>query len=180
MKKLLLHSCCAPCSSSVLEQLVSQFAVTVYYYNPNIYPPNEYFKRLAEQKKLLHYASFGQTVKLLEGTYNPNVFTTAVESLKTEPEGGTRCAKCFKLRLKETAKMCENLSIDCFATTLSVSPHKNANAINEIGLKVSKQTNISYLACNFSEKNGFKRSAELAQKYNLYRQNYCGCIYSKK
>lgn len=176
MKKMLLHSCCGPCSSSVLERLICDYDVTVVYYNPNIYPQEEYEKRKAEQIKLLNLAY--PNVKFLDCDYNQKEYFDFVCGLENEKEGGARCTKCFELRLSFTAKKAKELDFDCFTTTLSVSPYKNSKLLNEIGNKLSSQIGIEYIEADFKKKNGYLRSIELSKKYNIYRQHYCGCKFS--
>ena len=166
---LLLHSCCAPCSSYVIEYLADYFDITVFYYNPNIQPKEEYEKRKAEQIRLLGLLD----IKFSDCDYDGESFENAVIGLEAEPEGGKRCTVCFELRLMKTAQMAQDF--DYFATTLTVSPHKNAPLINEIGERVG---GAKYLASNFKKKGGYLRSIELAKKYDLYRQDYCGCKYN--
>lgn len=177
---LLLHSCCGPCSSYVLEYLSTYFKITVFYYNPNITELEEYTKRVQEQKKLIEQLPVKNPVKFIEGKYEPNKFFELSKGLEHLKEGGARCIKCYHLRLEETAKQASLLHFDYFTTTLSVSPYKKADALNEIGMMLSKKYNIPYLYSNFKKKNGYKRSIELSKKYQLYRQDYCGCIYSKQ
>lgn len=172
-KKLFLHSCCAPCSSYVLAYLTQYFDVTLFYYNPNIIPEEEYFKRLSEQKRLLLEA-YG-SVEFLEGRYEPEEFHRMAAGLEHEPEGGARCFKCYELRLRETARLASQSGYDYFATTLSISPHKNAAKLNEIGERIGTEYGISHLPSDFKKKEGYKQSIELSKKYGLYRQNYCGC-----
>lgn len=176
MQKLLLHSCCGPCSSAVLERLVPDYDVTILYYNPNIQPQEEYQKRKAEQLRLIKEAY--PYVKVLDCDYDAQAFIDKVKGLEKEKEGGARCKECFYLRLEKCANMASSNGFDVFATTLSVSPYKNAELINQIGLELEQKYNIKYLVSDFKKKNGYLRSLELAKKYNLYRQNYCGCIYS--
>ena len=173
--KLLLHSCCGPCSSSVLELLTKYFDVDIYYYNPNIYPLEEYNKRLGVQKELLDKLN----IKLIEGNYDYNSFLSIVKGLENEPEGGLRCRKCIAMRMEDSIKYAKDNNYDYFTTTLSVSPHKNSKMINEIGYSLEEKYNFPYLYSDFKKKNGYKRSIELSKKYNLYRQDYCGCQYSK-
>lgn len=177
---LLLHSCCAPCSTYVLEYLSKYFSITVFFYNPNIHPREEYQKRLDEQKRLIAMFPAINKVNLIEAEYETAVFFEEVEELENEPEGGKRCLKCFELRLKKTAQKAKELNFPYFATTLTVSPHKNARVINEIGQTISKNYSINFLYSDFKKKNGFKRSIALSQQYGLYRQNYCGCIFSNR
>ncbi len=172
-KKLLLHSCCAPCSSYVLAYLTQYFDITVFYYNPNILPEEEYQKRLSEQKRLLKEAYAG--VQLIEGNYEPEVFYEMARGMEQEPEGGARCFRCYELRLRETARMAKENGYDYFATTLSISPHKNAAKLNEIGERIGAEYGIAHLPSDFKKKDGYKQSIELSKKYQLYRQGYCGC-----
>ncbi len=176
---LLLHSCCAPCSSYVLEYLSDYFKIAVLYYNPNIYPNEEYIKRVEEQKKYITEINTKNKVEFIEGNYDTDKFYDLCKGLENEKEGGERCFKCYELRLQETAIIGLNLNFDYFTTTLSISPHKNAEKINEIGESLSKKYAIKYLYSDFKKKNGYKRSTELSRKYNLYRQDYCGCVFSK-
>lgn len=176
---LLLHSCCAPCSSYVIEYLSEYFKITVFYYNPNISPDEEYRYRAKEQKRLIESMQFKNPVDFLEGDYNPDDFFNLCKGLENEPEGGARCAKCFNLRLSKTAEIAKQKSFDYFTTTLTISPLKNAHLINNIGQETAKKHDVQYLVSDFKKKNGYKRSIVLSKEYNLYRQNYCGCIYSK-
>ncbi|MEE1077198.1 MAG: epoxyqueuosine reductase QueH [Acutalibacteraceae bacterium] len=176
---LLLHSCCAPCSSYVIEYLSKYFKITVFYYNPNISPDNEYRYRADEQKRLIESMSLENPVEFLEGEYNPADFFEASKGLEDAPEGGARCAKCFNLRLSKTAEAAQQGNYDYFTTTLTISPLKNAQLINNIGKELSNKYNVPYLLSDFKKKNGYKRSIVLSKEYNLYRQNYCGCIFSK-
>ena len=177
---LLLHACCAPCSTTCLERLADFFKVTIFYYNPNITEKHEYEKRIEEIKKLLTLINPKYEVKLLEGDYNPKVFLDMSKGLETEPERGKRCYKCYELRLKETASIASKLGFNNFCTTLTLSPHKNSDWINEIGERLNKEYESNYLYSDFKKKEGYKRSIELSKKYDLYRQDYCGCIYSKR
>ena len=177
---LLLHSCCAPCSSYCLEYLSNFFKITIFYYNPNITEKEEYLKRVVEQKRLIKELPCKYEIKFLEGNYNPKLFFNLSKGLEREPEKGKRCFKCYELRLQETALIAKKLDFDYFATTLTLSPYKNSNWVNEIGEKLETKYNIKYLYSDFKKKNGYKRSIELSKIYNLYRQDYCGCIYSKK
>lgn len=176
---LLLHSCCAPCSSYVIEYLSKYFKITVFYYNPNISPDNEYRYRADEQKRLIESMSLENPVEFLEGEYNPADFFEVSKGLEDAPEGGARCAKCFNLRLSKTAETAQRGNYDYFTTTLTISPLKNAQLINNIGKELSNKYKVSYLLSDFKKKNGYKRSIVLSKEYNLYRQNYCGCIFSK-
>lgn len=173
--KLLLHSCCGPCSSYVTEYLTKYFDIWIYYYNPNIYPESEYVHRLETQQKFLEITNFGI---ITDSEYNHRTFTDAVKGYEKEPEGGKRCDLCFRLRLEATAKKASNEKFDFFGTTLTVSPHKNAQLLNRIGEEFSEKYNIKWLYSDFKKREGYKRSIELSKEYNLYRQNYCGCEFS--
>lgn len=177
--KLLLHACCAPCSSAVLERISKYFDITILYYNPNITEPEEYEKRLNEIENFVKKLNL-KNIKVLRGRYNPKEFFDISVGLEKEKERGKRCYKCYELRLKETAKVAEKLNFDYFTTTLSISPYKNSKWLNEIGENLNKEFKPAYLYADFKKKNGYKRSIELSQEYGLYRQDYCGCIYSKK
>ena len=170
---LLLHSCCGPCSSAVLERLRDHFRVTVLYYNPNIEPEEEYRHRLSEQERLL--SLLPGDVKLLPCDYDHDAFNAFAPSMAAEPEGGKRCLACFALRLNETAEQARRNGFEYFTTTLSVSPHKNAENVNRAGEEAARRSGVKYLYADFKKKNGYLRSAE----YDLYRQNYCGCSYSR-
>ena len=174
MKSVLLHSCCGPCSTAVIEKLLPNFDVTVFYYNPNIDPKEEYEHRKSEQIRLCN--SLG--VKVIEGDYIPEEYYEAVKGFEDEPEGGARCRECFYLRLKKTAELAKKLGFDFFDTTLSVSPHKNFNVINEVGSLISKEIGIDFLGGNYKKQDGYKRSVELSKEYELYRQDYCGCKFA--
>lgn len=199
--RLLLHSCCAPCSSYVLEYLREFFKITVFYYNPNISLDEEYKKRVAEQKRLIAaYNDMSKEVRnrtldigsecsdipktsypidIIEGDYEPEEFFTVVKGLEHCPEGGERCFKCFEMRLRKTSQLAAKGKYDYFTTTLTISPLKNAHKINEIGERIAEECGISWLPCDFKKKGGYQRSIELSKEYGLYRQDYCGCIYSK-
>ncbi len=177
--KLLLHSCCAPCSSYVLEYLSSIFDITIFYYNPNIHPESEFKFRSEEQKKLVEKMGLESCVKVVNCEYDSEEFYKAVQGLENCPEGGERCAKCFKLRLNKSAKYAKNNGFDYFTTTLTISPHKNSGLLNEIGGKIAEANGIKYLFSDFKKKNGYKRSCEISSLYGLYRQDYCGCVFSK-
>ena len=172
--RLALHSCCGPCSSYVLECLIPHFDVTLYFYNPNIHPEEEYLHRLAEQKRLCEALK----VNMVECVYDADNYFAFVKGLEKEPEGGARCTKCFELRLAHTAKLAKEEGIGLLATTLTVSPHKNAPLINALGEEIAKQHGIFWLPSDFKKKNGYFRSVELSKQYDLYRQNYCGCVFS--
>lgn len=177
---LLLHSCCGPCSSYVLEVLTQHFNVTLLYYNPNIYPESEYYKRYDEQKKIIEKMPFIHPVKIMECSYDENEFLSAARGYENEREGGSRCEKCFILRMKKTAQLAAENGFDFFTTTLSVSPHKNAPLLNKIGEELSREFSVKFLYADFKKKEGYKRSIELSKKYELYRQDYCGCRFSKE
>lgn len=179
-KSLLLHSCCAPCSSYTLEFLSECFDITVLYYNPNIYPPEEYYKRVKEQEKFINEALFTKSVKFIASEYNPEEFYAAVKGFENIREGGERCFRCYRLRLEEAAKAASKRNIEYFTTTLSISPYKNAEKINEIGEELALKYKVKHLPSDFKKGNGFKRSTELSKEYNMYRQDYCGCVFSKK
>lgn len=177
---LLLHACCAPCSSYVLEYLNEYFDITVFFYNPNITEVSEYKKRANELRRLINELPHRTEIKYIDGGYEPQKFTEIAKGLENAPEGGERCFKCYKLRLEETAKVAAKNNFDYFSTTLSISPHKNAQVLNETGKELSDIYGVGYLFSDFKKRNGYKRSCELSEIYNLYRQDYCGCIYSKK
>ncbi|MBQ8177774.1 MAG: epoxyqueuosine reductase QueH [Clostridia bacterium] len=172
---LLLHACCAPCASYPLEYLSEHFDVTLFYYNPNITDESEYQKRLLELRRLAHEFGF----YVIDGGYSENLFFDTVKGYEQEPERGSRCKICFELRLRETAKQASG-KYDYFATTLTLSPLKNATLINELGEATGKETGAKYLPTDFKKKGGYLRSIELSKKYDLYRQNYCGCVFSKR
>ncbi len=176
---LLLHSCCGPCSSHCLEVLSEHFAVTVLWYNPNIQPEEEFNLRLQNQEKLLKSLQTQNPVKLLVVDYNPNEFFEVANGLEEEKEGGVRCEKCFRLRLEKTAQIAKENGFEFFTTTLTVSPHKNAELLNQLGYEIAEKYGIKFLPADFKKKNGYKRSIELSKQFDLYRQNYCGCVYSK-
>ncbi len=176
-EKLLLHSCCGPCSSYVLEYLCKYFDITVLYYNPNIYPEDEYQKRLHEQIKLINELN-NNKIKEIDLPYNHKEFTDYIKGHENDKEGGIRCHLCYKFRLEKTAEYAKENNFDYFSTTLTVSPYKDSQILNEIGSFLEKKYNIKYLYSDFKKKNGYKRSIELSKKYDLYRQNYCGCEFS--
>lgn len=178
---LFLHSCCAPCSSYCLEYLAEYFYITLFYYNPNISPQIEYEKRVEEQKRFVEDLNKKVTysIKLIEGNYDPERFYEMAKGMEEIPEGGERCFACYELRLREAAIYAKERNFDYFTTTLTISPLKNAQKLNEIGNRLGEEYSIAYLPSDFKKKNGYKRSIELSKEYNLYRQNYCGCIYSK-
>ena len=177
---LFLHSCCAPCSSYVLEYLSKFFKITVFYYNPNIYPDEEYYKRVEEQKQFIKDFKSDNPIDFTEGKFDKNRFYAVTKGMENLPEGGKRCFKCYELRLREAAKYAKTHGFDYFTTTLSISPLKNAQKLNEIGLSLANEYNVKYLVSDFKKKNGYKRSVEISRQYGMYRQNYCGCIFSKQ
>ena len=174
--KILLHSCCAPCSSSVIECLTPDYDITIIYYNPNIEPEEEYLKRKEEQIKLLKKLF----IPYIEATYDNEEFKNITKEYDKEKEGGHRCKICYELRLEKVAVVAKKNNFEYFGTTLTVSPYKNSEIINKIGLQLAKKNNIKYLTTDFKKNDGYKRSIELAKEYNLYRQNYCGCLYNSE
>ena len=178
-KKLLLQSCCGPCSSYVLEYLSNYFEITVYYYNPNIHTEEEYHKRLKEHDRLIKLMVFKNKVEFKKGKYDRDKFKKIVKGLENEKEGGVRCFGCYALRMEAAAIIAKEENFDYFTTTLSVSPYKNADKINEIGEKLEKKYGVNFLYSDFKKREGYKRSIELSKLYNLYRQNFCGCVYSR-
>lgn len=176
MKKLLLHSCCGPCSTQVIDFLKNDYDITIYYYNPNIDTDEEYQHRLSEQKRYCQIVG----VPVVEDGYNSGDFLEKVNGFENEKEGGARCPICFKLRLQKTAQKAKTLGFDIFGTTLTVSPHKNAEIINAIGKSVGYDEDIEFLEGNYKKQDGYKKSIEFSKKYNLYRQNYCGCKFSRR
>ena len=179
-KRLLLHACCAPCSSYVIEYLSEFFDITLLYFNPNISPESEYEKRIGEVERLLREMPLKSEVRLLKGRYCPDEFFKMAKGLEELPEGGERCFKCYRQRLEEAAKTAKEGGFDYFTTTLSISPHKNAEKLNQIGEELEKEYGVKYLYGDFKKRNGYKRSIELSRIYGLYRQNYCGCVYSRR
>lgn len=177
---LLLHACCAPCSSYCLEYLSQYFKITVFFYNPNISEQEEYLHRLNEEKRLICEMNFKYPVSIIEGEYSPKEYFSAVKGLENEPEGGERCKKCFALRLEKSARIAREMNFDYFTTTLTISPLKNAGVLNEIGGYFAEQYGVKWLSSDFKKKEGYKRSIVLSAEHNLYRQNYCGCIFSKR
>ena len=176
--RLLLHACCAPCSSYVLEYLSKYFDITVYYYNPNISPVGEFEKRFEEIKRLIAEMPLKNEVKLVKGVYRYEDFVDTAKGLEHIPEGGERCFACYRLRLEKTAQLARDEGFDYFCTTLSISPLKNSQKINEIGFELEKEYGVKWLPSDFKKREGYKRSIELSREYNLYRQNFCGCVYS--
>lgn len=178
--RLFLHSCCAPCSSYVLEYLSRYFEITVFFYNPNISPAEEYEKRVEEIRRMIGEMEFAHPVELVEGEYDPQVFFQMAKGMEHIPEGGERCFGCYRLRMEEAARLAKEGNYDYFTTTLSISPLKNAQKINEIGEELAEIYQVSHLPSDFKKKNGYKRSIELSGEYGLYRQDYCGCVFSKR
>lgn len=177
---LLLHSCCAPCSSYVLEYLSQYFRMTVFYYNPNIYPEEEYGKRVLEQQRLIEEMDFVHPVSFQAGSYDRERFYAMAEGMEHLKEGGSRCMKCYELRLEEAALQAQAGGFDYFTTTLSISPLKNAQKLNEIGIRIGEAHNVKYLVSDFKKKGGYQRSTELSKEFGLYRQDYCGCEFSMR
>ena len=180
IEKLLLHSCCGSCSSYVLEYLSKYFEITVFYYNPNIYPSEEYFYRVEEQKKIIELTKSNNPIYMIEGKYDVEKFYKMAEGLEDIPEGGIRCHKCYEMRLREAAQIAKKGGFDYFTTTLSISPHKNSQVLNKIGEKVAKEEGVKHLPSDFKKNNGYKRSCEITKEFGMYRQDYCGCEFSKK
>lgn len=178
--RLLLHSCCAPCSSAVLEYLSQYMAITVFYFNPNIFPEEEFLHRIAEQKRLISELPCKNPVQFMEQGWQSERFYSAIKGLENIPEGGERCFACYRLRLEETAKLAAEKGFDYFTTTLSISPYKNADKLNEIGEELAEKYGVKHLPSDFKKRDGYKRSIELSAEYGLYRQDYCGCVFSKK
>lgn len=177
---LLLHCCCAPCSSYVFEYLAPYFNITAFFYNPNISYSDEYELRLRELRRLICEMSDLPKINLIAENYDPDSFLRVSRGFESLPEGSFRCFKCYRLRLLQTARVAQNLNFNYFSTTLTVSPYKNAEKINELGRELSSEVGVKYLFSDFKKNNGYKRSIELSRKHNLYRQNYCGCEFSKK
>lgn len=180
--KLLIHSCCAPCSSYCLEYLCKYYEITDYYYNPNITGKDEYSMRVSEQKRLIEAMNtdYNTDISFAEGPYDPDAFYKSVKGLEDEPEGGKRCRVCFALRLDKTAAYAKEHGFDIFTTTLTISPLKNADVLNEVGEAAARKYGISFLPSDFKKRNGYKRSIELSKEYDLYRQSFCGCEFSKE
>ena len=178
--RLFLHACCAPCSSYVMEYLSQYFEITIFFYNPNIAPVEEYSHRVAEIRRLIGEMEFVHPVTLVEGRYDPEEFYEMAKGLENVPEGGERCFRCYRLRMEEAAKLAKEGGYDYFTTTLSVSPHKNAQKLNEIGLRLQEEYGVRYLLSDFKKKCGYLESIRLSIEYDLYRQNFCGCVYSRQ
>ena len=179
-KSILLHSCCAPCSSAVITFLNKYFDITILYYNPNISPIEEYNKRKEEQIRLINSIKIEGKIDILDCDYDNDIYEQSIKGYEECPERGARCTICFNLRLEKTAKLAKENNFDYFCSTLSVSPYKNAKLINEIGIELSNKYNIKWLYSDFKKADGYKKSIELSKIYNLYRQDYCGCIYSQR
>ncbi len=175
---LLLHSCCGPCSSYCIEYLSQYFNITVFYYNPNIYPDEEYYHRVKEQQRFIEAFPTKHPVSFIEGDYEKNRFYEIAKGLEHEPEKGARCHKCYELRLRRTAEVALEKSFDFFTTTLTISPMKDSQVLNEIGIRIGEEVGVAWLPSDFKKKEGFKRSTQLSAEYDMYRQDYCGCVYS--
>lgn len=178
-KRLLLHSCCGPCSSYVISYLTRYFDITILYYNPNIYPYQEYLKRKEEQIRLINELDTINKLDIMDCDYDNDLYEKKICGLENEPERGKRCKVCYEMRMEKTASLAKDNGYDYFCTTLSVSPYKNADWINEIGKELEDKYDVNWLYSDFKKKDGYKQSILLSQKYKLYRQDYCGCIYSK-
>lgn len=178
--RLLLHSCCGPCSTYCIQTLAEHFRVTVFYYNPNIYPSEEYHMRAGEQERFIERFPTKYPVQFVEGAYDTERFYDTVRGLEHVPEGGERCFRCYELRLREAAEYAREHDFDFFTTTLSISPLKNADKLNEIGAKLEQEYGVRYLYSDFKKKNGYKQSTEISRAYDMYRQYYCGCVFSKQ
>ena len=177
--RLLLHACCAPCSSAVLEQLNDAFQIAVFYYNPNISPEDEFRRRAEEQLRLVREMPLAEDIRAEIGAYDPERFYAAVRGHESDPEGGARCSICFELRLRETAKYARDIGAEYFTTTLSISPLKDASRLNTLGSAIAAEYGLKYLHSDFKKKDGYRRSCALSKEYDLYRQDFCGCVYSK-
>ncbi|MBU2561964.1 MAG: epoxyqueuosine reductase QueH [Nanoarchaeota archaeon] len=173
-KNLLLHTCCAPCGTHCVKELLEDYDVTMFFYNPNIHPSGEYYKRYENALK----ASKELGVPVIEGAYSPQEWLEMIKGFEEEPEGGTRCKICFSIRLAETARYAKLHGFDAFTTTMTISPHKDADVINKLGAELAKKHRISWVHSDFKKNDGFRKSTELSKKMGLYRQNYCGCFYS--
>lgn len=178
--RLFLHSCCGPCSSYVLEYLSEYFQITVFYYNPNISPEEEYRKRVEEQKEFIRRFRAKYPISFVEGECDFGAYYAAVRGLEREPEGGKRCEACFELRLRKTARMAKEAKADYFATTLTISPMKNAELLNRIGQRLGEEYGVAWLFSDFKKKGGYQRSVELSREFGMYRQDYCGCVFSRE
>lgn len=178
--RLLLHSCCGPCSTYCIQSLSGHFQITVFYYNPNIYPPEEYELRVQEQARFIREFPTKHPVDFVEADYDSERFYAMARGMEELPEGGERCFACYELRLTEAAAYARENGFDFFTTTLSISPFKNARKLNEIGARLEEEYGVRYLFSDFKKKDGYKKSAELSGEYGMYRQDYCGCVYSKR
>lgn len=176
--QLLLHSCCAPCSSHTIDFLSRYFHISIFYSNDNIYPREEYLYRLDEQKSFIE--KYNDSIRLLYDDYNSKDYYRAIKGVDTSKEGGERCYQCYRMRLEKTAQKAKELHFDFFSTTLSISPYKNANWLNDMGFELQEKYQVSYLYSNFKKNDGYKKSIKISQNYNLYRQDYCGCVFSLK
>ena len=175
---LLLHSCCGPCSSYCIEYLSQYFNITVFYYNPNIYLDEEYYHRVKEQQRFIDVFPTKYPVHFIEGDYDKDRFYAIAKGLEHEPEKGARCHKCYDLRLRRTAQVAKEKGFDFFSTTLTISPMKDSQVLNEIGIRISEELGVSWLPSDFKKREGYKRSTQLSAEYDMYRQDYCGCVYS--
>src|SRR3712207_2509271 len=176
---LMLHSCCGPCSSYVLEYLSEFFSITVFYYNPNIYPSEEYWYRVNEQQKIIDLTNAKNPIKMITGRYDTERFYNMARGMEDVKEGGSRCHRCYEMRLRETAEMAKKEGFDYFTTTLTISPHKDSQVLNKIAEDIACQIGVKNLPSDFKKKGGYKRSCEITREHGLYRQDYCGCVYSK-
>lgn len=177
---ILIHSCCAPCSSYVIEYLSDYYKISLFYYNPNILPEEEYYKRLAEQKRLVESLPLDEPIKIYEKDYNPEEFLSVIKGYENEPEGGKRCEICYRLRLEETARLAKEIGADYFTSTLSISPYKNANLLEEIAVEMAEKYGVKRLPADFKKRGGYQRSIQLSKEHDLYRQDWCGCPFSYK
>lgn len=177
---ILIHSCCAPCSSYVIEYLSDYYKISLFYYNPNILPEEEYYKRLAEQKRLVESLTLDEPIKIYEKDYNPEEFLSVIKGYENEPEGGKRCEICYRLRLEETARLAKEIGADYFTSTLSISPYKNANLLEEIAVEMAEKYGVKRLPADFKKRGGYQRSIQLSKEHDLYRQDWCGCPFSYK
>lgn len=178
--KLLIHSCCGPCSSYVLEYLSNYFSITIFYYNPNIYPEKEYYRRLSEQEDVINSIDGKYNIDLIKGVFETDKFYEKIKGYESLGEGTDRCFNCYELRMEESAIIAKEIGTDYFTTTLSISPYKNAEKINEIGNRLEEKYNIRHLPSDFKKKGGYQRSIQFSKEHNLYRQDYCGCVFSKR
>ncbi len=177
--KLILHSCCAPCSTYVIEQLSEVYELIIFYYNPNIFPDEEYRKRAEEQQKLIDKMCTKHPIHCVIGEYEKERFYQVAKGLEDEPECGERCQRCYRLRLQKTAELAKEMDVSLFTTTLTISPLKKAEVLNRIGMEIAQEQGLQYLVSDFKKKNGYQRSVVLSKEYGLYRQDFCGCVYSR-